>query len=1001
MEYRIFIVQHPNCNDRVYFENQFKKFLVMHQHEANSIRLIYIGEDDDNVLTKHVVQKYNASTFHITGNLNDEANIDIMIRQAKAAQTRPEIKLFCLICTCNGEMPIGFEMMESAFKKIGVNVLFLDVPSVGQFNKQIVENINNSTLPVQESVKETANKKKRRKQTPVTPKFKRKYNPRWDMFIGVPLSELKYDKFKEIPFIPSDEQLTFLKHAKDHDNVLIKSHVGGGKTTTLKHFCDSLSSNTSCLYLMFNKTVKTDILDEIQKPNVLVTGYHGLASRILRANNIALNLPNNDRKYDIMIETVVNNPSIKMPSYNVIVIDEYQDLDVISAKFLWKLTHANPNAQIVVAGGMEQQNRAASMLNPKTFIETILGPNAQTVEFSTSYRLPESASKSLSYVWGENIVGINNTAKVAYTHKIDEVVNLLGEYEPQDVLCIGCPNGWAMNTLIKRLQKKFPNKYNNDTMYVSTYKYDYQLMSHKNKAIFTTYDSCKGLERNVSVILDFNVNHFTNRLASNFSREIIRNLFCVAMTRGKFLNIYVGDYRSPYLSLDDFDNMVTIPSDKTRLNISSLLDDTYKESITNIMQYLECKKEVIQDTSVIDIIQPNIGVDLHACAGNYQELAFFNTYSTFNEAVWYHFTESDWREFKSRDVEQQILMLAYKNTHQKEYLNIQSFIDQKKSKELLQRLGTRLSRRDDCQVRCNIKLNETIGCVGRADAVKNDTVYELKYVNQLRQTYFVQCAMYMLALNKEKGVLWNTKNNEVYHIKIKDKSKFIQAVISAIEHERTYAEFQPLQRSSYIATIQQKDESNSYDIAIFNEDTGHCVHTQHYIHQNHDIDYTVINNKKKLSALEQNIVAMNNDAYASSKKLPIKQFHDYSVNKIFFVNNSNNILTNVLSDYKLFDVTTLVNTDETKNTVQTQILTLLQNNTDIAKYQIRHHIYTDALQLQSNERVTHPIFGNGTIKNCYHKYANKNEMLYTVVFDDDYYGTIDITNSGTLKRISE
>ena len=40
--------------------------------------------------------------------------------------------------------------------------------------------------------------------------------------------------------------------------------------------------------------------------------------------------------------------------------------------------------------------------------------------------------------------------------------------------------------------------------------------------------------------------------------------------------------------------------------------------------------------------------------------------------------------------------------------------------------------------------------------IKNDIVYELKFVSELTHEHFLQCASYVVALGLEKGILWNT-----------------------------------------------------------------------------------------------------------------------------------------------------------------------------------------------------------------------------------------------------
>ena len=69
---------------------------------------------------------------------------------------------------------------------------------------------------------------------------------------------------------------------------------------------------------------------------------------------------------------------------------------------------------------------------------------------------------------------------------------------------------------------------------------------------------------------------------------------------------------------------------------------------------------------------------------------------------------------------------------------------------------------------------------GRADVIKDKTVYELKFVTELNHEHFLQCACYAAALHLKKGILWNVQNNEMYEISIPDKKKFLDEVVNTI-----------------------------------------------------------------------------------------------------------------------------------------------------------------------------------------------------------------------------
>lgn len=64
--------------------------------------------------------------------------------------------------------------------------------------------------------------------------------------------------------------------------------------------------------------------------------------------------------------------------------------------------------------------------------------------------------------------------------------------------------------------------------------------------------------------------------------------------------------------------------------------------------------------------------------------------------------------------------------------------------------------------------------------VKDDVVYELKFVSELTHEHFLQCASYVVAMGKKKGILWNTRDNSVFEITVPNKNIFLDAVTTAI-----------------------------------------------------------------------------------------------------------------------------------------------------------------------------------------------------------------------------
>ena len=56
----------------------------------------------------------------------------------------------------------------------------------------------------------------------------------------------------------------------------------------------------------------------------------------------------------------------------------------------------------------------------------------------------------------------------------------------------------------------------------------------------------------------------------------------------------------------------------------------------------------------------------------------------------------------------------------------------------------------------------------------------MKFVSELTHEHFIQCASYVVAMGKKKGILWNTRDNTLYEITVPNKTLFMDAVTNAI-----------------------------------------------------------------------------------------------------------------------------------------------------------------------------------------------------------------------------
>ena len=114
---------------------------------------------------------------------------------------------------------------------------------------------------------------------------------------------------------------------------------------------------------------------------------------------------------------------------------------------------------------------------------------------------------------------------------------------------------------------------------------------------------------------------------------------------------------------------------------------------------------------------------------------------------------------------------------------------------------------------------------GFADVVKDKTVYELKFVSDLSHEHFLQCACYMVALNLDRGVLWNVRNNDMYSISISDRQAFMNAVAKTITKMKLQEYYEPILRKAVVDEVpkmeKREHQGNGECFAVIDTETNY------------------------------------------------------------------------------------------------------------------------------------------------------------------------------------
>lgn len=581
----------------------------------------------------------------------------------------------------------------------------------------------------------------------------------------------------------STEQQLFCDTALSGKNVRVEACIGSGKTTAIQALCDMFPKNKLILYLTYNKLLKIDAKAKIQNSNVIVTNYHGFVYPYLMRNGIRCGIS------DAIREFTANKLSI--PRFDILIIDEYQDIELDFAEMLEYIKSTNPNMQIIMVGDMAQKIYDKTTLDVETWSESFLDEHVE-LEFTQCFRLQPKLAAKLGRIWHKNIVGVNKNCNVSVMGK-DSVVTWLKDKNPGDILCLGGKTG-GMTDVLNILEERYPATFNKHTVYASIKNSDANVEPNENTAIFTTYDSSKGMEKPICVVFDWDEAYWAVRNNQpGVDSEILRNIFCVAASRGKNEIVFVQSIKNH--------KPVELLSEKTLMSVmeKKALTDTYTDSMFNFKFVEEIAKtqELINvvkmdsNESLIEINERDALIDLSPCIQAYQETVFFSNYDIDAQLAFaFQQNEKTVPDLSKYTAEQKLLMLVSQQTHQNRYYNQVKLplVNPVQHNKLMDRLSERLDRDENVQGQMTMNLKEiTIHAI--ADVLRDDSVWQIEYRQELRVEDFLKAALDSILFKRPYCVLWNTRNNELFKVSVEESKvdAFLAQVYRVITKQKSGA----------------------------------------------------------------------------------------------------------------------------------------------------------------------------------------------------------------------
>jgi hypothetical protein len=600
------------------------------------------------------------------------------------------------------------------------------------------------------------------------------------------------------PLLLSGEQRRMIDAVRSGQDVIVDATVGSGKTTAIQALCTEVGRDRKVLYLTYSKLLKADAQRRVK--HARVQNYHGIVYPALLEAGIKCGLDESIRRFN----AAFTNLSAPLPKYDLLVVDEYQDINDEYAQLLRNIKSLNPAMQTVLVGDLAQKVHSNTTLDVQRFTREITR-QAELLPFTQSFRAGRELGALLSEAWNKPVVGVNPAQTIRYV-SYHEALDLMGAKRPGDLLCLGKRNG-QMAAALNHLERNQGEVFNKETVYASVRDGDTPVTYNEDTAVFTTFDSSKGLERPTSVVFDYDENMWDVRCGfPNVDTTVMRNVFLVAASRGKDEVVFVRSQNARrhaksigFIPVQRFTQLLTDerPRYDKPLLASDCFDFTYAENLQACVDLLDRRRLDNGAGEEITIDRVDGLIDLSPVVGHYQEAVFFDNYDPAREVILN--TKPIAKQLQVRlneDPWHDALLLTAVDTDQMRYAEqVTRKVSDEVRDALIRRLATQLPR--DCTAQSSMDLSgiaatpETvtpITFVGVADAIHGGQIFELKFVSELDRAMFLQLALYLVMGDHAKGVLWNTRTDERWAVEVPDREKFMHAVIRCVT-KQNYQEF--------------------------------------------------------------------------------------------------------------------------------------------------------------------------------------------------------------------
>lgn len=399
----------------------------------------------------------------------------------------------------------------------------------------------------------------------------------------------------------SNEQLNIVENLANH-NVIVESVAGSGKTTCNLYIAKKYLDK-SILLLTYNAKLKMETREKVNKlnlPNIETHSYHSFCVKYYNHKCFT--------DYQIISILKSNTNPLKKFSYDIIILDESQDMSPLYYELVCKIIQDNNKPiQICLLGDRAQSiydfNRAdARFIICADKIFKFNNLPWTRLKLTESYRITSEMAEFINCCLFDNkIIKSNKKTNIkpkyiitnVYEETIEsrsfiEIKNLLKQYKPEEIFILA-PSVRSEKTPVRQLENLIKTALKNIPVYVpisDEEKLDEEIL--RNKLVFSTFHQAKGLERKAVMVFNFDDSYF-KFYKKDKDPKVCPNEIYVASTRALeqilFIHHYNNDYL-PFLNKNNLNKYTNLIQDEKVKPFKYQEKKSYETSVTELIKHL-------------------------------------------------------------------------------------------------------------------------------------------------------------------------------------------------------------------------------------------------------------------------------------------------------------------------------------------------------------------------------------------------------------------------------